>query len=73
VFSMWLFEAMRIYAATGKLFLDVDPGPIGANIDQAMFWCLTFVPVVGIPCAVFGAAIAAYVAPAIEPKLGASR
>lgn len=72
---MWLFEAMRIYAATGRLFIDVDPGPIGANIDQAVFWCLTYVPVVGVPCAVFGAAIAAYAAPAqhVEPKPVATR
>jgi len=71
--AVWLFESLRIYASTGRLIIDTDPGPIGANIDQSVFWCLMYVPVMGIPAAVFGAAIAAYVAPAIEPELGASR
>jgi hypothetical protein len=68
VFAMWLYEAMRVYAATGRLFIDVDPGPIGANLDQAVFWCLTYVPVVGAPLAVFGAGIAAYIAKSLPKR-----
>lgn len=36
---------------------------IGVNLADAVFWCLMFAPVVGVPCAVFGAALAACIAP----------
>jgi hypothetical protein len=63
-FALWLYEGLRIYPITGELVFAVDPGPIGVNLADAVFWCLVFAPVVGIPCAVFGAAAAgAYAAP----------
>jgi hypothetical protein len=58
-YALWLYEGLRIYPITGELVLDVDPGPIGANLADAVFWCLAYAPMIGIPCAVFGAAVAA--------------
>lgn len=60
VFATRLYEALRVHAATGKMILDVDPGPIGGSLDQTVFYCLAYVPAVGLPCAVFGAVMAAY-------------
>jgi hypothetical protein len=64
-YALWLYEALRIYPITGELVFAVDPGPIGVNLADALFWCLVFAPVIGVPCAVFGAAIAAYAAPTL--------
>ena len=74
MFATWLYEALRVYAATGRMIIDVDPGPIGGSLDQTVFYCLTYVPVVGIPCAVFGAVMAAYlVRHAVEPNPAPNR
>jgi hypothetical protein len=59
-YALWLYEGLRIYPITGELVFAVDPGPIGVNLADAVFWCLQYAPLVGIPCAVFGAAVAAY-------------
>ncbi|GAA4711932.1 hypothetical protein [Phytohabitans rumicis] len=65
-YALWLYEGLRIYPITGELVFAVDPGPIGANLADAVLWCLEFAPVVGIPCAVFGAAVAANAPRAIQ-------
>jgi hypothetical protein len=67
-YALWLYDGLRIYPITGELVFAVDPGPIGVNLADAVFWCLVFAPVVGIPCAVFGAAVAAYGLPARPPQ-----
>jgi hypothetical protein len=58
-YAMSVNEALRIYANGGGVGFDHLAGPVGVILDDAVFWRLFFDPVVGIPCAVFGAAIGA--------------
>ncbi|MFI5551852.1 hypothetical protein [Streptomyces sp. NPDC051738] len=59
VFSCWLVEAVRLYRAEGALLLDGETlYPVGANVTDAVFWVLVFVPAWGLlPFGVMGAAV----------------
>jgi hypothetical protein len=58
-YAMSVNEALRIYANGGGVGFDHLAGPVGVILDDAVFWRLVFDPMVGIPSAVFGAAIGA--------------
>jgi hypothetical protein len=60
-----LHESLHVYAVGGGLLLDSGyyssgAGRLGANFGMVLFWCLGWVPVVGLACAVIGAAAGAY-------------
>lgn len=59
VFSCWLVEAVRLHRAEGALLLDGETlYPVGANVTDAVFWVLVFVPAWGLlPFGVMGAAV----------------
>lgn len=62
-FALSLNESLRIYANGGGVGFDHLAGPVGVILDDAVFWQLVYSPVVGIPCAVFGAAFGAALRP----------
>ncbi|SNT63367.1 hypothetical protein SAMN05421812_11575 [Asanoa hainanensis] len=58
-YAVSVTEGLRIYANGGGVGFDHLAGPVGVILDDAVFWQLTYGPVVGVPCAVFGAALGA--------------
>jgi hypothetical protein len=73
--ALWLHESLHVYAVGGGLLLDGDyyssgAGRLGANFGMVLFWCLGWVPVVGLAFAVIGAAAGARLAQA--PSHGAT-
>jgi hypothetical protein len=62
-YSLWLLEALRLYATNGGLLWFGDGAPEGENLGAALFWTLQFAPLVGLPFAVIGAAMGARAAP----------
>jgi hypothetical protein len=70
--ALWLNESLHVYAIGGGLLLDGvgsdgsgGVGRLGTNFGDVLFWCLGWVPVVGLPFAVIGAAVGAYLGPRV--------
>jgi uncharacterized membrane protein YeaQ/YmgE (transglycosylase-associated protein family) len=59
-YALWLPEGLRRHAADGAL-LDGELGPVGATLGDAMFFCLGLLPALGLPFAVIGAGLAAFI------------
>ncbi len=59
VFAIWLLEAARWYESGAGLLLDNDgvPNIMAANIEDAVFWGLIWMPVWALPFGIFGAAL----------------
>ncbi|GIF62056.1 hypothetical protein Ais01nite_00910 [Asanoa ishikariensis] len=55
-YAVSVSESLRIYTNGGGVGFDHLAGPVGVILDDAVFWQLVYGPVVGVPCAVFGAA-----------------
>jgi hypothetical protein len=75
--ALWLHESLHVYAIGGGLLLDGvgsdgsgGVGRLGTNFGNVLFWCLGWVPVVGLALAVIGAAAGARLAQA--PSHGAT-
>ena len=58
-YTLWLHEALRLYAINGGLLWFGDGAPEGENLSAALFWALRLAPLLGLPFAVIGAAIGA--------------
>jgi len=55
-FVAWIAEAWRWHHTGAGLLLDGEGGyPVSANLADAVFWSLVFLPVWGLPFGVFGA------------------
>jgi hypothetical protein len=61
-YALWLHEALRLYAINGGLLWFGDGAPEGENLGAALFWCLMFLPLFGLPFAAIGATIGAQAA-----------
>jgi hypothetical protein len=57
LFVLWLAEAVRWHQLGAGMLLDADNAPMGANVKDAVFWVLVFLPVWGAPFGVIGAAL----------------
>ena len=67
-YALWLHEALRLYAINGGLLWFGDGAPEGENLGAALFWSLRFIPLLGLPFAVIGAAIRPHTArPPVAP------
>jgi len=62
-FALAVHEGLRIYAHGGGVGFDHLAGPVGVILDDAICWQLLNGHLVGIPCAVFGAALGATIGP----------
>ena len=59
-YAVWLPEGMRRHAIDGRLLLDGDVvAPVGANLADALVFCLGIFPVLGLTLGVIGAALGA--------------
>jgi hypothetical protein len=58
-FAVWLPEGMRRHAIDGKSLDGEVLQPAGANLADALVFCLGIFPVLGLPLAVIGAALGA--------------
>jgi hypothetical protein len=62
LYAVWLPAALSRFERDGSLLLDGDGGrSAGTNLGDAMFWGFGVIPLLGIPCAVFGAAFGVWV------------
>jgi hypothetical protein len=59
-YAVWLPEGLRRHAIDGRLLVDGDVvAPVGANLADALAFCLGILPVLGLTLAVIGAGLAA--------------
>ena len=59
-YAVWLPEGLRRHAIDGRLLLDGDVvAPVGANLADALVFCLGIFPVLGLTLGVIGAALGA--------------
>jgi hypothetical protein len=59
-YAVWLPEGLRRHAIDGRLLLDGDGvAPVGANLSDALVFCLGIFPVLGLTLGVIGAALGA--------------
>jgi hypothetical protein len=59
-YAVWLPEGLRRHAIDGRLLVDGDVvAPVGANLADALVFCLGILPVLGLTLAVIGAGLAA--------------
>jgi hypothetical protein len=56
-FALWMQEGMRRHAIDGRSLDGEILQPVGANLADAMVFCLGIFPVLGLPLAVIGAAL----------------
>jgi hypothetical protein len=60
ILGIWLVEAVRWHQAGAGFLLDADqPSTIAANLTDAIFWVLIFVPIWALPFGIFGAVLGA--------------
>jgi len=59
-YAVWLPEGLRRHAIDGRLLLDGElVAPVGANLPDALVFCLGIFPVLGLTLGVIGAALGA--------------
>jgi hypothetical protein len=59
-YAIWLPEGLRRHAIDGRLLLDGEVvAPVGANLADALVFCLGIFPVLGLTLAVIGAGLGA--------------
>jgi len=59
-YAVWLPEGLRRYAIDGRLLIDGEAvAPVGANLADALAFCLGILPVFGLTLAVIGAGLGA--------------
>ncbi|GIH06268.1 hypothetical protein Rhe02_43350 [Rhizocola hellebori] len=58
-YAVFLYEALRRYTIRPGLLLDGEPGPVGQNLGNALFWVLGAIIVIGLPSALVGAGLGA--------------
>jgi hypothetical protein len=58
-YAVWLPEGLRRHAIDGRLLDGEVVAPVGANLPEALVFCLGIFPVVGLTLGVIGAALGA--------------
>jgi hypothetical protein len=59
-YALWLPEGLRRHAIDGRLLIDSEVvAPVGANLADALAFCLGIFPVLGLTLAVIGAGLGA--------------
>lgn len=59
-YALWLPEGLRRHAIDGRLLIDGEVvAPVGANLADALAFCLGIFPVLGLTLAVIGASLGA--------------
>ena len=59
-YAIWLPEGLRRHAIDGRLLVDGEVvAPVGANLADALAFCLGIFPVLGLTLAVIGAGLGA--------------